>query len=292
MITSYAYDTYGRITQKVMPKGNADRILGPDGTPQGSIDVTYATAWTYYTAGATVSKPATCSTSSAVDQSQLPKTKTPHGIASTTFVYDLSGRAVAETNGRGTTCQTYDAEGRVTTERAPGDVQPTTYTYDPAGQVRTATDGSGTVVTEYDESGATVRAVDSFGAEARFAYDADGNIILRTAAAGPLATSTSYQTQYGYDEADRLTSIIDPAGRSYVFRYDGRGNLHAMQYPNGTFSWRDFDAAGRLTALYNRHGTLPAPDAESRRALLRAVAREKTTTVKEELAAGGRWRRL
>ena len=45
----------------------------------------------------------------------------------------------------------------------------------------------------------------------------------------------------------------------YGFFYDSRSDLKATQYPNGTFSWSDYNRAGWQTALYNRHGTLSAP---------------------------------
>jgi len=35
--------------------------------------------------------------------------------------------------------------------------------------------------------------------------------------------------------------------------------LKATQYPNGTYAWNDYNAAGALTAVYNRHGTLTTP---------------------------------
>ena len=44
-----------------------------------------------------------------------------------------------------------------------------------------------------------------------------------------------------------------------MFYYDRRGALKASQYPYATFSWSDYNAAGWLTGLYNRHGTLAAP---------------------------------
>ena len=60
---------------------------------------------------------------------------------------------------------------------------------------------------------------------------------------------------YGYDVADQLTSLTDARGDAYTFSYDVRGMLHTTLYPNGTFSWTDFNAAGWPTAVYNRHGT-------------------------------------
>lgn len=258
VITSFSYDIYGRITRKVMPKGNASRTIDASGALTGSADLQYATDWTYYGPSETAAPPAACG-GSAVNQAELLESVTPHGIATTTTVYDSAGRPIASTNGKGTTCSSYDAEGRLTSAKAPGDAQATTYTYDPAGQTRTVTDASGTVTSEYDEAGRVKRSVDSYGAEASFSHDSEGNLVSRTTAAGALASSPNHTTSYVYDEKGALTSLTDPAGRSYGFHYDSRGNLKATQYPNGTFSWNDYDAAGALTALNNRHGTLTAP---------------------------------
>lgn len=58
-----------------------------------------------------------------------------------------------------------------------------------------------------------------------------------------------------------VLSLADgyPAGRSFTFSYTPTGQLRSTQYPNGTFSWSQYDRAGQLTAVYNRHGTLPSP---------------------------------
>ena len=259
VITSYAYDAYGRVTQKVMPKGNAGRTIDAQGNLQGSPDVIFATSYVYYGESATAAPPAACGGGAAVNQGGGLKELTPRGIATTSYVYDAAGRPVATTNDKGTTCRIYDTEGRVTSEKAPGDPQPTTYTYDPAGGTRTAADASGTVTSEYDEAGRIKRSVDSFGAEATFSYDAEGNLLQRVAAKGAFASNPTYTTSSSYDEESQLTGLTDPAGRHYDFFYDKRGDLKATQYPNGTFSWSDLNAAGWLTALYNRNGTLAAP---------------------------------
>jgi len=264
LITSYLYDAQGRVTQKVMPKGNADpsRTIDGQGNLQGAPDTNYATTYAYYAAGETAAPPVAAGCSgSAVNQGQRLKSMTPHGVASTTFVYDLAGRPIAKTKGAGTTCLSYDAvgEGRLLSTQAPGDAQPTSFTYDPVGAQLTATDASGAVTSSYDEQGRLVHSIDSYGAEATFSYDSDGNQLSRTAAAGSLAGNPNYTTGYVYDDADRLQSMTDPANRTYTFFYDSRGNLHATQYPNGTFSWQDFNPDGWLTGLYNRHGSLSAP---------------------------------
>lgn len=261
VITSYTYDTMGRLTQKVMPKGNAARTIDSEGNLQGSPDPAFATAWTYYGLTETAVPPAACG-GGAVSQAGLPKSKTPYGIATTTTVYDAAGRPFATTSGAGTTCLTYDGDGRLASEKAPttygGSTYETiTYTYDPAGAERTASNGILTNTTEYDEAGRPKKEVDSFGAEATFTYDVESNLIGRTATPSP--PSPSYTTSYAYDDAGQMTSLSDPAARTYGFTYDKHGNLKTTQYPNGTFTWADYNAAGWLTNLYHRHGTLPAP---------------------------------
>ncbi len=258
LITSYTYDTTGRITQKVMPKGNASRPLS-GGTLGGAADTNYATDWTYYGTTETASPPAACGGGTAVPQGGLVKTITPHGVATTTTVYDIAGQAIASTNGAGTTCSTYSSEGRLDSDKAPWESVATTYTYDPAGAQRTATNSMGTVTTEYDEAGRVKRSVDSFGAESTFLYDARSNRTRQTAAIGALSSNPNYVTNYTYNDADQLSSLTDPASRLYSFTYDTRGNLRTIQMPNGTFVWQDYNAAGWVTGLYNRHGTLPVP---------------------------------
>ncbi len=259
LVTTFEYDAYGRVTQKVMPKGNAGRTIDAQGNLTGTVDLRYATSWAYYAASETASRPAACGGGSAVDQAQLPKSETTYGLATVTIVYDAAGRPIATTNGKGTICRSYTSEGRLVSEQAPGESQATTYAYDPGGALRTATDASGAVTAEYDEAGRMKKSVDSFAAELTLAYDSEGNLLTRTAAAGPLASSPNYTTTYTYDDQGRPTSLTDPAGRSYAFYYDNQSRLKATQYPNGTYSWADYNAAGWLTALYNRHATLTAP---------------------------------
>jgi RHS repeat-associated protein len=260
IITSYGYDTYGRPTQKVMPKGNAGRTIDSNGNLQGTVDLTYATSYTYYPASATATPPAACG-GSAADQAQLQKSTSPHGIASTTTIYNSAGQPVAVSNGRGTTCLSYTVEGRLTSQKAPGDTQTTTYTYDPAGAQRTATDAGGTVRTDYDEAGRAAHTIDSFTAEATSTYDADGNPLTRTAKAN--STGTNYTTNYTYTARDQLASLTDPAGRQYTFYYCSCGHLKAVQYPNGTFSWLDLNNDKWTTAVYNRHGTITSPPTDT-----------------------------
>jgi RHS repeat-associated protein len=259
IVTSYRYDSYGRLIEKVMPKGNSGRTIDSDGDLTGAVDARYATDYVYYGDVETAARPAACGGGSAVAQAGQLKSTTPYGIHPTTFVYDIAGHLVSSTNGAGTTCNTYDNEGSLTQQLAPGESQPTIYSYDPSGTMRTAANAAGMNTLTYDEFGRLTTSTDSFGAQASYAYDADGNVVLRRVAAGSLSTGPVYSTSYGYDADDRRTTLIDPAGRNYTFTYTSSDQLKATQYPNGTFSWNDYTRDGQVKAVYNRHGTLPAP---------------------------------
>jgi len=258
-VTSFRYDAYGRVTQKVMPKGNAGRTINGAGDLIGSVDGRFVTNYAYYGEAEAAAPPAACGGGSSVSQAGQLRSTTPYGVHATTLVYDIAGRPIASTNGAGSTCATYDAESRLVQQTAPGETQPTTYTYDPGGALRTATDASGTVTLGYDEAGRNTTSTDSYGAQSSLAYDADGNLVLRNAATGSLQTGPVYSTVYGYDNADQMVSLIDGANRNYAFSYTNVGYLKTTQYPNGTFSWNTYNAPGQMKAVYNRHGVLPSP---------------------------------
>jgi RHS repeat-associated protein len=255
LITSYSYDSHGRLTEKVMPKGNASSTIDSGGNLSGTPDSNYLTDYTYYGASDTAAPPSTCGGGSAVNQGGQLETRSVAGLTGQTSVYDSAGRQIALTDGAGTTCYSYDSEGRLTSEKAPGDSTATTSTYDPAGLTLSTTNAAGTDSYSYDEAGRLSDSVDSFGAETSYAYDDDGNLLTRIGATGALSSSTNYTTSYSYDAADEQTGMTDPASRAYSFFYDSRGNLKATQYPNGTFGWNDINPAGELTARYNRHDT-------------------------------------
>jgi len=256
-ITSYTYDDYGRITRKIMPKGNASMTIDSSGNLVGSPDTTYATTYAYYavtdTAAAT-----SCGSSTQHNQAGELEARQPAGLTATTYVYDAFGSILQTTNAAGVTCKTYSAhEDRLNTSQAPGEATALTYVFDPAGVVRSVTGPTGTVTTEHDEAGRLQTFTDSYGATTTYGYDQDGNPLQQVAKTG--STQAANTTNYSYDASDELTGVTDPAGHAYTLYYDVLGNLHATQYPNGTFSWTDRNADNWVTAVYNRHGTLSAP---------------------------------
>ncbi len=262
-ITSYGYDGYGRLAAKVMPKGNANRTIDASGNLAGSVDTRYQTVYGYYGVNDTAQASSCPGAPAAVNQAGLLSSLAHAGMTPTTYVYDARGGLVQETRAAGATCNGYDAEGRLTSSKAPGEASPTTYTYDPNGNVLTVQrTGDATIGYYYDEANRKYFEDDALGARMNFVqYDQDGNLLQRQIKAGAL--TTAYTTSYGYDDADELTSLTDPAGRVYRFFYDKDRRLKATIYPSttATFSWTDYNAAGWVTAVYNRHGswtTLPA----------------------------------
>jgi RHS repeat-associated protein len=265
LITSYVYDSLGRTTATYTPKANASATINSTtGNLTSTPDQNYETDYAYYGDGVGAARPTVCGGGTAVDQyGQLQSTSTWNGgLATDTTVYNLAGLPIADTNGTGTSCLTYNAESRLTSKTPNGDqAHPISYTYDPNGTVLTTTNQNGTVTTYYDEASRPSDTTDASGAEEHFSYDEDGNTLDRIANTVALSgttcpSSADYCTTYSYDAADELSGETDAAANSWSFFYDTRGDLRGTQYPNGTFSWADTDAAGDTTHTYNRHGTI------------------------------------
>jgi YD repeat-containing protein len=220
-ITSYVYDSLGRMTKQYMPKANSSATIDSTiGNLTSTPDTNYETDYTYYGDGTAAAPPSACGGGSAVNQwGQLQQTSTPNGGLSTdTIVYNLAGLPIADTNAKGTSCSTYDAESRLTSQTPNGDPShPVSHTYDPNGSTLTTANQNGTVTTYYDEAGRVSDTTDASGAEAHFAYDGGGNRLDRIANTVALSgtscpSSTDYCTTYSYDAADELSSETDAAG--------------------------------------------------------------------------------
>jgi RHS repeat-associated protein len=260
-VTTFAYDNYGRVIQRVSPKGNAAMTIDANGNLSGTQDTTYSTTYAYYGVADTAQATGCPSPPAAANQAGQLASSTPHGLTPTTYVYDAFGSVLQVTDAAGTTCNTYTAhEDRINTSKAPGETLGLTYTYDPAGEARSVTGDGGVITAEHDEAGrlSTLQDnyVNNFGPTVSFTYDQDGNPTQRVAKTG--TSQSSNTTTYTHNDGDQLTSVTDPAGKLYKFWYDAVGNIHAIQYPNATFSWTDRNADNWITAVYNRHGTLPA----------------------------------
>jgi RHS repeat-associated protein len=261
LITNYRYDTLGRLTGKVLPNGNSGSPAS-DGSYTGADPTTssFGTTYSYYAAGHTEATPPSCSINGTYNQLELPASTTPHGLATTQIVYNAAGEPASVTRHAGQTINCYDSENRLASTQAAGDSNSTTYSYDAVGELLqsahsgTSDDTAGTVTTSYDEAGRLKASTDANGGFVSLLYNADGDLTSRTTT--PISGGSNYTTSYSYNDADQLKNETDSASRSYSFVYDARGNLRGTQYPDGTFSWTDYNADGWKTDQFSRHGTI------------------------------------
>ncbi len=287
LVTSYSYDSFGRLTGKVLPNGNpspsfsttTNATYGNSSSDYGDLtnagtasSSNYGTTYGYYPdsgSGDNANTPSSIATgcpsaSTGVYQSGLLESEQPHGVHATTTIYDDAGRPVSVTKAVGTIVNCYDAEGRlIATQNTTTDTNPTISTYDANGEVLTTShtaasgdDVAGTITNTYDEAGRLTKTVDANGAQENLTYDEDGNLTQRVADTTTFTSGSHPTTTYTYNDQDQMTSETDPAGSTYHFYYDSRGDLRGTQYPNSTFSWTDANPAGETTDVFNRHGTI------------------------------------
>ena len=270
LVTSFEYDSLGRVASKVLPKGNQGRTIDANGDlPTSPIDTLYQTTWTYYGASEQAAQDTQCGAGSQISQQGLSKQLSSPGLAPVTTVYDAGGRPLSVDSGTRVVCRVYTGDGRLEQEKAKKDSEgvltTTAYTYDPDGNPLSVSEGGApeAVTTVYNEAGWVLETEDATaatGAKARQTYDLEGNVTQRVVQL-PNA-GASYTSTYAYDAKNRVTSQTDPAGRTYGFWYDSRGFLYAINYPNNTFLWRNASDGGLVTAVHARNGQVTTPGVE------------------------------
>ncbi len=175
------------------------------------------------------------------------------------------------------TITTYDGYGRPSTQKNAEQTSPTTYTYNPDDGVDVITDGRGATTTfaynarrlvtsiaygggysapgvtlSYDGAGNRTSMTDGVGA---VTYNYDQLSRLQSEARYVNDLGQSYTLTYGYDLADQVTSIAEPAqfGSTVINTYDSAGQLTdvtgsgggASQYATGM----QYRASGALKHL-------------------------------------------
>lgn len=119
--------------------------------------------------------------------------------------YDANGNLTEQTDSRGiTVTHSYDALDRRTATSFPTAGEDRSYLYDQGAN------GTGRLTGYDDQSGQT-----------RFTYDARGNVLTETRT----IQGRTYRLGYGYDSADRLTSLTYPSGLTVGYGYDGQGRI-------------------------------------------------------------------
>lgn len=218
-VTSFTYDSFGRLLQKTVPGG-------------GQTTVTYADTATPPTATTSVKLSGTSNATSEV-------------------VYDGLGRVIqsqttSDPAGTDYVDTTYDPLGRAYTlsnpyrNKSEGTYGVTTYKYDALGRAASVVDPDGnTVTTSYSGNCATVS--DEQGKQKENCSDALGRLTGVTEDPSGL----NYQTAYVYDALNDLTSVMQSNSRPRSFTYDSLGRRTQSVNPeSGTVTYTyDADAS-------------------------------------------------
>jgi len=189
----------------------------------------------------------------------------------TSWGYDQYGRVTSKTNANGTEIlrYAYDANGRLTNRwtLAKGN---TAYGYDSAGNLTNIHyPNSPDVSMQYDANNRVTNMVDAAGTSS-FTYTDFGALLsedgpwesdkvtysyttnqLRGSFALQQPSSGSWQQTYSYDTANRLTTIISPAG-TFTYTYDPTAHqqISKIALPNSSSVTNAYDALGRMTGTY------------------------------------------
>jgi RHS repeat-associated protein len=189
----------------------------------------------------------------------------------TTWVYDNAGNlasftdatnqtATFQNDGRGNRLQrqlpngylqtfTYDANNNLTSGTEvivpAGQVTPVlstkTYSYTPANQLASVLYPEGRQVDyTYNGSGKLLALNDSAKGNTSYAYDDRNNLNVIT-------RPTGYVNQKTYDDNNNLVAIDDETGHKQA-TLDARGNVTAVQFPDGRSLSNGFDLVGRITS--------------------------------------------
>ena len=255
--TSYTYDSIGRRTSLVSPRGNAN----------GADPAKFTTAYAYDAFGdlTKVTDPLGHATSFAYDPNRNRTSLTDPNGHTTAYAYDADDELTKVTRADGTTLPyEYDADGNQTGQ-TDGGGNTTSYAYDPLDRVASTTDPlHRTTRYGYDGAGNRTSLTDPSGRTTAFGYDdanqltgitySDGttpNVAYRYDADGQRTAMTdgTGTTSYAYDTLNRLTSSTNGADATISYGYDLAGRLTSLTYPNGKTVTRTYDAAGRLGAV-------------------------------------------
>lgn len=285
--TTYSYDSVGRMTSSVGPRGNAS----------GGVPAEHRTEFVYdnedrvRSAKLPAPEPggAQLATESRYDAVGNLAVRIDAAGQVTTYSYDERD-ALFEVKESGdpwtdplsppasiiTTRYLHDGAGEMTRMiRAAGDGEQervTDYSYDGRALVRTerqypdwpSTSGALVTSTSYGPNGNRATVTDALGHTTTYGYNRlDRLTSIDYSSAGTADVAFTYDangnrasmtdgngsTTYAYDEADRLTSVTSPGPNTIGYRYDLEGNRSKLIYPDATSVTYVFDKAGRMESL-------------------------------------------
>lgn len=188
----------------------------------------------------------------------------------TIYGYNAAGQLTSLTNPLGQKTQyQYDASNNLSTIINANNVAVAHYTYDAYDRVRTFTDSEGWNVTyDYDAADRVIKitypdstthlytysALDLVSHQDRelrlwtYTYDANRRRIATTDPAGK-------STRFGYNNAGKLTTLVDSLSNTTTWAYDIQGRLVGKQYPDtSTVAYTYENTISRLKAVTDALG--------------------------------------
>lgn len=184
------------------------------------------------------------------------------GDLETSYSYDSQGRILTETlknlsvNGvanqaRTTTISyTLQSDGLIATKTVDGSLSGTgdvvTYSYSTTGDLLTIKNALGTLLTysSYNALGLPARLTDIYGVIFDYSYDARGRLLSTKRTVNGVSVTNSVS----YDNRGRLISQANADGTSRTFGYDNADRLTTITRPETVFSW-DMSNVG-MTSMF------------------------------------------
>ncbi|MFI9384800.1 LamG-like jellyroll fold domain-containing protein [Kutzneria sp. NPDC052558] len=243
--TRFTHDATGAVLQEVQPATATSSITTSFGYDPAGNRTRFtdgrgnATIYTYnpWNLKESVIEPTTATYSTAAD-------------STFTTAYDADGEPVTQTQPGGVTITaSYDGVGNMTGQTgagADGQTANRTFGYDSVGRMTSAaTSAIGSSVPAsnetftYNDRDELLTAAGS-GGSSSFGYNLDGLMTSRADASGT--------TTYGYDSADRLSTVKDGiTGTQSTYGYNVLDQVNQIKYGTGDVRTFGYDALHRLT---------------------------------------------
>ncbi len=248
-VAPVTYQTLGALTSITEPGGQVIRFTSDSAGHVTKVTRPDGAAWTLtYSGGnlAAITDADGHTTRYSYDSSGRMVTVTaPDGVTYLTNSYDAQGRVVKQVNGEGHTTSISYATGQTSYTDTTGAT--TTFTMDSSWRVtKVVTPLGHTITTGYD-NWQTASSTDGDGNTTSYAYDSDGNLTTVTKPSGA-------QASYAYTAQGDLTSTTDADGHTTGYTVDARGHSIAIAGPGGAHWQQSFDAGGDLTARTDPDG--------------------------------------
>jgi RHS repeat-associated protein len=159
------------------------------------------------------------------------------------FTYDAAGRLATRVDRKGiTTTYTYDGGSRLTSKSYSDTTPAVAYGHDDVGRLTSASSTAESLAWQYDLAGQLTWETSGYNDSIiAYTYDPDGN-------RETIRRDGSLHLTYGYDDADRLTSIVWGTA-TFGFSPDVASQRESLTYPNGTVTSYLYDPGSRLTSV-------------------------------------------